>query len=88
VLGAIFTTGASSGSALAVAVLLTAYSIGLAIPFVVAAFAFPALRPLVAFLRRHHRAVQVVTGLLIVAIGFLIYLNAFATLAGLFTFVL
>ena len=88
VLGAIFTMGASTGSAPAVAVLLTAYSIGLAIPFLVAAFAFPAIRPLVAFLRRHHRVVQVVTGLLIVAIGVLIYLNAFATLAGLFPFAL
>jgi cytochrome c-type biogenesis protein len=88
VLGAIFTMGASSGSALAVAVLLTAYSAGLAIPFLVAAFAFPAIRPLVAFLRRHHRVVQVVTGLLIVSIGVLIYINAFATLAGLFTFAL
>jgi cytochrome c-type biogenesis protein len=88
VLGAIFTMGASSGSALAVAALLTAYSAGLAIPFLVAAFAFPAMRPLVAFLRRHHRVVQVVTGLLIVGIGVLIYMNAFATLAGLFTFAL
>ena len=88
VLGAIFTMGASSGSAAVVAVLLTAYSIGLAVPFLVAAFAFPALRPLITFLRRHHRAVQVVTGLLIVAIGVLIYFNAFATLAGLFTFAL
>jgi cytochrome c-type biogenesis protein len=88
VLGAIFTMGASSGSAPAVAVLLAAYSIGLAIPFLVAAVAFPALRPLVGFLRRHHRVVQVVTGLLIVAIGVLIYMNAFATLAGLFTLAL
>ncbi len=88
VLGAIFTMGASSGSAPAVALLLTAYAIGLAIPFLVAAFAFPAIRPLVAFLRRNHRVVQVVTGLLIVAIGVLIYLNAFATLAGLFPFAL
>ena len=88
VLGAIFTMGASTGSAPAVALLLTAYSVGLAIPFLVAAFAFPAVRPLVAVLRRHHRVVQVVTGLLIVAIGVLIYLNAFATLAGLFTFAL
>jgi cytochrome c-type biogenesis protein len=80
--------GASSGSAPAVFVLLTAYSIGLAIPFLVAAFAFPTIRPLVTFLRRHHRAVQVVTGLLIVGIGILIYFNAFATLTGLFTFAL
>jgi hypothetical protein len=32
--------------------------------------------------------VQVVTGILIVGIGVLIFLNAFATLAGLFTFAL
>jgi cytochrome c-type biogenesis protein len=88
VLGAIFTMGASSGSAPAVAVLLAAYSVGMAIPFVATAVAFPALRPLIAVLRRHHRAVQVVTGLLIVGIGVLIFLNAFATLAGLFTFAL
>jgi cytochrome c-type biogenesis protein len=88
VLGAIFTMGASSGSAPAVAVLLTAYSIGLAIPFLVAAMAFPALRPLVEFLRRNDRVVRVVTGVLIVVIGVLIYLNAFATLAGLFTLAL
>ena len=86
VLGAIYTMGASSGSAPAVAALLTAYSLGLALPFLGAALAFPRLRPLVNFLRRHHRRVQVVTGLLIVAIGVLIYLNAFARLATLFTF--
>ena len=88
VLGAIFTMGASSGAAPAVALLLTAYSVGLAIPFLAAAIAFPRLRPLVDWLRRHHRGVQVVTGLLIVAIGVLIYFNAFARLATLFTFAL
>ena len=88
VLGAIFTMGASSGSAPVVALLLTAYSIGLAVPFLLAALAFPRIRPLIDGLRRHHRAVQVVTGLLIVGIGVLIYLNAFARLATMFTFVL
>lgn len=88
VLGAIFTMGASSGSAPVVALLLTAYSIGLAIPFLVAALAFPRLRPLIEFLRRYHRVVQVISGLLIVVIGVLIFFNAFARLATLFTFVL
>ncbi len=88
VLGAIFTMGASSGSAPAVALLLTAYSVGLAIPFLAAALAFPRLRPLIEALRRHHRAVQVVSGLLIVVIGVLIFQNAFARLATLFTFAL
>jgi cytochrome c-type biogenesis protein len=88
VLGAIFTMGASSGSAPAVALLLTAYSLGLAVPFLAAALFFPRLRPLVELLRRHHVAVRIVTGLLIIGIGALIYLNAFARLATLFTFVL
>jgi cytochrome c-type biogenesis protein len=88
VLGAIFTMGASSGSAPAVALLLTAYSLGLAVPFLAAALAFPRMRPLVEALRRHHVAVRVLTGLLIVGIGVLIYLNAFAQLATLFTFAL
>jgi cytochrome c-type biogenesis protein len=88
VLGAIFTMGASSGSAPAVAVLLTAYSIGLAIPFLVAAVALPEIRPLVGWMRRHHRIVQVVSGLLVVGIGVLIFINAFARLATLFTFAL
>ena len=88
VLGAIFTMGASSGSAAVVALLLTAYSIGLAVPFVVAALAFPRLRPLVELLRRHHRIVQVISGLLVIGIGILIYLNAFARLATLFNFAL
>lgn len=88
VLGAIFTMGASSGSVPAVALLLTAYSVGLAIPFLATAIAFPRMRPLIEVLRRHHRAVQVVSGLLIVAIGVLIFFNAFARLATLFTFAL
>lgn len=88
VLGAILTMGASSGSAPAVAILLTAYSVGLALPFLAAAAAFPRLRPLVDWLRHHHREVQIVSGILIVVIGMLIYLNAFARLASLFTFVL
>ncbi|HSJ00738.1 MAG TPA: cytochrome c biogenesis protein CcdA [Patescibacteria group bacterium] len=88
VLGAIFTMGASSGSAPVVALLLTAYSLGLAVPFLAAALAFPRMRPLVEALRRHHAAVRVVTGLLIIGIGVLIYLNAFAQLATLFTFAL
>lgn len=88
VLGAIFTMGASSGSAPVVALLLTAYSLGLAVPFLAAAVAFRRIRPAIELLRRHQATVRVITGLLIVAIGVLIYLNAFARLATLFTFVL
>lgn len=88
VLGAIFTMGASSGSAGAVFVLLIAYSAGLAVPFLAAALALPTLRPVLDTLRQHHRAVRAIAGVLIIGIGVMIFLNAFARLAGLFTFVL
>ena len=88
VLGAIFTMGVSSGSAPAVFVLLMAYSAGLAVPFLAAAVALPRLRPLLEWLRRHHTAVQVVSGAFIIGIGVMIFFNVFAQLAGLFVFVL
>ena len=88
VLGAILTMGASTGSAPIAALLLVAYSAGLAVPFLAAAVALPRMRPVLAALRRHHRAVQVLSGVLIIGIGVLIFLNAFATLASWFTFVI
>jgi cytochrome c-type biogenesis protein len=88
VLGAILTMGASSQDTAVAALLLAAYSAGLAVPFIAAAVALRRLEPAVRWLRRHHRGVQVVTGLFIIGVGVLIYLNAFARLAGLFTFVL
>ena len=86
VLGTILTMGASSGQAWVAALLLVAYSAGLAVPFLAAAVALPRMRRLLQVLRRHHRAVQVVSGLFIMGIGVLILTNAFARMAGLFTF--
>jgi cytochrome c-type biogenesis protein len=86
VLGAILTMGASSRDAWVAALLLIAYSAGLAVPFLLAALALPRVEPLLSGLRRHHRAVQVVSGLFIMGIGILILTNAFARMAGLFTF--
>jgi len=86
VLGAILTMGASSRDAWIAALLLIAYSAGLAAPFLLAALALPRIQPLLQVLRRHHRAVQVVSGLFIMGIGVLILTNAFARMAGLFTF--
>lgn len=85
VLGAILTLGASSGSAPVAALLLVSYSAGLAVPFLAAAVGLPYLRPVLDVLRRHSAVVQVIAGLMIVVIGVLIYMNAFATLSGLFT---
>jgi cytochrome c-type biogenesis protein len=86
VLGAILTMGASTQDAWIAVLLLVAYTAGLAVPFLAAAVALPRFRGLLATLRRHHRAVAVVSGLFIMAMGVLIYTNAFFQMSSLFTF--
>lgn len=88
VLGAILTMGASSQSAPVAGLLLVAYSAGLAVPFLLAAAALPRMTPVMAALRRWHRQVEIAAGLFIVAMGILIFTNAFARMASLFTFIL
>ncbi|MEO7295353.1 MAG: cytochrome c biogenesis protein CcdA [Candidatus Limnocylindria bacterium] len=85
VLGAILTMGASSQDVGVAALLLSSYSLGLALPFVLAAVGLPRLRPVMAVLRRWHRPVEITAGLFIIAMGILIYLNIFSRMASLFT---
>jgi cytochrome c-type biogenesis protein len=86
VLGAILTMGASTQDAWIAVLLLVAYTAGLAVPFLAAAVALPRFRGVLAALRRHHRAVQVASGVFIMAIGVLIYTNAFFQMSSLFQF--
>lgn len=88
VLGAILTMGASSQSAPVAGLLLVAYSAGLAVPFLLAAAALPRMGRVMVALRRWHRQVEVAAGIFIMAMGVLILTNAFARMAGLFTFLL
>jgi cytochrome c-type biogenesis protein len=83
VLGAILGMGASSQSVGLATLLLVAYSIGLAVPFVAASIALPHLRPAMGFLRRHHRVVEVLAGTFIIAMGVLIFVDAFSRMASL-----
>ena len=84
VLGAILTLAGSTAQVGAATLLLAAYSAGLAVPFLLAAVALPRLRPLVAFLRQHHRVVELVAGAFIIVIGVMILTNTFARLASFF----
>ena len=86
VLGTILAMGASSADVGVAALLLVAYSAGLAVPFLLAAVALPSMKPVLDWLRRHHGAVQVVSGVFIMAIGVLIFTDAFTRIASLFTF--
>ncbi len=84
VLGAILTLAGSTAQVGTATLLLVAYSAGLAVPFLLAAVALPRLRPFVTFLRRHHRAVELIAGAFIVIIGVMILTNTFARLASFF----
>lgn len=88
VLGTILAMGASSQQVGVAALLLAFYSMGLAVPFLVAGAALPQLTPLMTQLRRWHGPIEIAAGLFVVAMGVLIFLNTFARMAGLFRFLI
>jgi len=86
ILGGILTLAATSTTVAQGAILLVAYTAGLGLPFLAIALAFdraPAiLRPLV----RHGRAVSIIGGLLVVAIGIAMMMDWLQLLPQRFTF--
>jgi cytochrome c-type biogenesis protein len=70
-LGAILTLGFSSNTVGQAMYLSFGYSIGLGIPFLLLALAVDQAVPLVRRLRKYMRAFQVISGILIIAIGLL-----------------
>jgi cytochrome c-type biogenesis protein len=69
ILGGILTLAATSGSVLQGAILLVAYTAGLGVPFIVIAAVYDRAPGLLRPLLRHARAVSIVGGLLVAAIG-------------------
>jgi cytochrome c-type biogenesis protein len=87
VLGAILTLAAASSTVYQGAYLLLAYSAGLALPFLVAAFA---LTTVTATLRRFHRflpALEMATGTAVLLVGVLVFLDQFTSLNQYFNFI-
>ena len=85
-LGAIVTMAASSSSAAVGTLLLVAYALGLAVPFLLVLLAYRRFGSLARWLATHRRAVDVVTGGLVTVVGALVFTGAFTRLAGLFSF--
>ncbi|MBI4264732.1 MAG: cytochrome c biogenesis protein CcdA [Acidobacteria bacterium] len=61
--------------------LLSAYSLGLGVPFFATAMAINRFFAAFARIRRHYHTVEVVSGVLLVAIGVLIFTNRFTIIA-------
>jgi cytochrome c-type biogenesis protein len=72
-LGAILSLASNSTTTAKGALLLGVYSAGLAIPFLVSAVAFNAASRSVAFFKRHYASIQVGAGLVLIAMGVLVF---------------
>ena len=72
-LGAILSAASISGSAAHGALLLAVYSAGLAIPFILTAVAFSRMTTAFAVVKRHYQAIVATGGLILIAMGILIW---------------
>jgi cytochrome c-type biogenesis protein len=81
VLGGILMVAGSRQSAGAGALLLLIYSLGLGLPFVLAALAFDWVSARTRWLRDHYRAVQTVSGILLAGFGVLLLTGGIGLLA-------
>ncbi len=72
-LGAILSAAALSGSAGRGAFLLAVYSAGLAVPFLLTAIAFSRMTTAFAVVKRHYQAIVATGGLILIAMGVLIW---------------
>jgi len=83
ILASILLFASREGNALRSIILLVAYSVGLALPFLAAALFFDRLTPLMAWFKRHARGVRVASGLLLVALGAFMALGRLSSISSL-----
>ena len=81
--GAVLTLASSGGSMSEAGVLLTAYALGLGIPFLLTALALDQAQDVFRRLQHHMRAIEVVSGVFLIAIGVLVFSGQMARLTRL-----
>ena len=74
-LGAILTAASTQDTVGKGGVLLAFYALGLAVPFVLTAVAFTRVTSIFRFFRDHFQVITVVSGIVLVAMGVLLYTN-------------
>ena len=77
VLGSILLLAGDSSTVLEGSVLLAAYALGLSVPFVIAAAVFTPAMGVFRWLRDHYTAIRVASGLVLVAVGLLLFFGRF-----------
>jgi cytochrome c-type biogenesis protein len=74
-LGAILTAASTESTVGEGGLLLAFYALGLAVPFILSALAFTTFTGVFRFFRDHYGAITVVSGVVLVAMGVLLYTN-------------
>jgi cytochrome c-type biogenesis protein len=74
-LGAILTAASTEDTVGQGGVLLAFYALGLAVPFILSALAFSTFSGVFKFFRNHYRAITLVSGVVLIAMGVLLYTN-------------
>ena len=81
ILGSILTLAAQQNSVSSGIILLMFYSAGLGVPFILTAVLFNYLIGAFGFIKRHFRAVEIISGVLLMVIGVLIFFNLLQIIA-------
>jgi cytochrome c-type biogenesis protein len=74
-LGAILTAASNQQTVGKGGVLLAFYALGLAVPFILSALAFTTFSGIFKFFRDHYRAITIVSGVVLIVMGVLLYSN-------------
>ncbi len=74
-LGAILTAASTQDTVGKGGVLLAFYALGLAVPFILSALAFSTFTGVFRFFRDHYQAITVVSGVILIVMGVLLYTN-------------
>jgi cytochrome c-type biogenesis protein len=85
ILAAVLPLAAAQGTLARGMAMLVAYSLGLGVPFVATGLAFGRLTRVFAFVKRHFRALNLVSGLLLAAFGLLLLTSNVTWLSGWFS---
>jgi len=74
-LGAILTAASTQDTVAKGGILLAFYALGLAVPFILSALAFTKFSGVFRFFRNHYAAITLVSGVILVVMGVLLYTN-------------
>jgi cytochrome c-type biogenesis protein len=74
-LGAVLTAASNESTVTHGGVLLAFYALGLAVPFLLSALAFSRISSFFRFFRNHYTAITLISGAILIAMGWLLYSN-------------